>query len=311
MQCAAAVCACLPALAAAGGGGAAPEQAGRVLVAAGAVTDVDSGGHARTLADGDAVYAGDTIRTAAGAYASLNFEDGGEVILRPATELQIQRYHFDAAAHDPSDSGGQRPDAAPGAAPTAPENAVFDLAKGGLRAVSGLIGHVQHDDYALQTPTATLGIRGTAYDVRYCRDDCADEAEQGVAPDNGLYASVSQGAIALRNDAGESLTAAGQSAHVIGRGVLARRLAGLPAALRHMDLPEALRARAQAMRQHIQAERALRRQRRLQRRAERHDAAGAAAPADHPLARRIEQARQRRSAEPSAAGEPAQADQGN
>lgn len=306
LYCMALLCACMPRLAAAQAGAGAPEPAARVLVAAGAVTDTGADGRSRALADGDTVYAGDTVGTAAGGYASLDFEDGGELILRPSTQLQIRQYHFDAASHDPPAAGSAPSAPAPDAPPAGRESAVFSLAKGGLRAVSGLIGHLQHDDYALQTPTATLGIRGTAYDLRYCQDDCTDEAEQGVAPDNGLYASVSQGAIALRNDAGESLTGAGQSAHVRARGVLARRLAGLPAALRHMDLPEALRARAAAMRQRIHAERALRQQRRMQRRAARQAENGdAPATADHPLARRLEQARERRAEAQAPPSEPA------
>ena len=54
------------------------------------------------------------------------------------------------------------------------ESAFFRLLKGGFRAVSGLIGHTRREDYAVQTPVATIGIRGTDYEVRMCSGDCGD-----------------------------------------------------------------------------------------------------------------------------------------
>ncbi len=237
----------------------AAEVAGKAVLAEGAVTATTAAGAARALHDGDTIYAGDTITTRAGGYASLDFEDGAEVVLRPSSSFQIRQYHFEPAAHD--DNGNDVPLAAD--QPAVHESAFFSLLKGGFRAVSGLIGHVQRQDYELQTPTATIGIRGTAYDVRYCQDDCSDEADGGKAPDNGLYTNVGKGAIALKNDAGESLTSAGQSAHVAGRGVLIRRLSRAPSALRHMELPQRFHQRAERMRQRVRTERTQRfRQRR-------------------------------------------------
>src|SRR3990170_2668745 len=41
------------------------------------------------------------------------------------------------------------------------ERGVFGLLRGALRTVTGLIGRVNRDAYLIQTPTATVGIRGT------------------------------------------------------------------------------------------------------------------------------------------------------
>ena len=244
------------------------EQAGTVVVAVGAVTASGADGAARALADGDTLYSGDTVTTPADGYATLDFEDGGNITLRPSTAFQVVQFHFDAADHDDAVAqagSGDNPVFAAG--PAQPESAVFTLLKGGLRAVSGLIGHLHQDDYRMSTPTVTIGIRGTEYDARFCQDDCADEAENGQAPENGVYTTVNKGSIALKNDSGETLSAAGQSFHVAGRGVPFRRLEHPPPALRHMELPRQYQQRAVHMRKEIHAERERRQQQqRVQRR---------------------------------------------
>ena len=77
-------------------------------------------------------------------------------------------------ARQPPDASGQ-PLIKPASAPQ-PESAFFKLVKGGLRAVDGLIGQTTPQNYGVETPVATIGVRGTAFDVRYCGDDCIDES---------------------------------------------------------------------------------------------------------------------------------------
>ncbi|MGH8599631.1 MAG: hypothetical protein ACRET1_03145, partial [Burkholderiales bacterium] len=47
------------------------------------------------------------------------------------------------------------------------EKGFFSLVKGGLRTLTGLIGHVHHDKYKLNTTVAQIGIRGTGYTARF------------------------------------------------------------------------------------------------------------------------------------------------
>src|SRR3546814_15472343 len=48
--------------------------------------------------------------------------------------------------------------------PSSPsKSGFFRLLKGGFRAVSGLIGRVDHEEYRVSTPVATIGLRGTEY----------------------------------------------------------------------------------------------------------------------------------------------------
>jgi hypothetical protein len=251
-----------------------PEIAGSVALAQGSVTDTAKDGSSRPLKDGDYVYPGDSFVLGADSYLDLDLEDTGRILLRPNTTFQIQSYHYDADAHDasgPTDANGQ-PLIKPASAQ--PENAFFKLIKGGLRAVDGVIGKTSPQNYGVETPVATIGVRGTAFDARYCGDDCADEADASGAPENGLYTSVSEGSIGVKNDGGETVQPAGQSGYVKSRKERAQALATLPKALRHMDLPDKLKARAQQNRNNIQVRRQKRRQMVVQKRQAEQKASG-------------------------------------
>lgn len=217
-----------------GGGACAASQAGTVVLAVGNVTDQAADGSRRTLHDGDGIYSGDSLSTGRGAYLDLDFADGGRILLRPGTRFQIEHYHYAAAAPVQT--------AVPAIARSeVRESAFFRLIKGGLRAISGLIGHVTRADYRLDTPVATIGIRGTEYDVRYCNNDCGDKVGAAGAPQNGLYTGVDRGAIAVSNQAGEIITTAGQFMYVHDARSRIRLLRGRPAVLQHMRLPERYR----------------------------------------------------------------------
>jgi len=241
-----------------------PEIAGSVALAQGSVTDTATDGSSRQLKDGDSVYPGDAFVLGQDSYLDLDFEDGGRILLRPNTNFQIQSYHFDPDAHGSNLDANGQPLIKP--ASTQPESAFFKLVKGGLRAIDGLIGHTTPQNYGVETPVATIGVRGTAFDVRYCGDDCADESDASGKPENGLYTSVSEGTVAVKNDSGEAVTPAGHSGFVKSRKERLQALATPPKALRHMDLPEKLKPRAEKNRGQIKVKRQQRRQRILERR---------------------------------------------
>lgn len=217
----------------------AAEPAATVILAVGSVNDRAADGSLHTLHDGDSVYAGDNLSTGGGGWLDMDFADGGRILLRPGSQFQIEQFDYQPAAH---------PDNVPPTAAAEHESAFFRLFKGGLRAISGLIGHVYRASYRMDTPVATIGIRGTEYDVRYCANDCGSQAQPGAAPAQGLYAGVDKGAIALSNQVGETITTAGQYLYVRGARLPIESLKAPPAALRHMQLPEKYRARDDANR---------------------------------------------------------------
>jgi hypothetical protein len=237
-----------------------PEVAADVALAQGSVTDTGPDGTSRTLKDGDSVYAGDSFSLGADSYLDLDFTDGGHILLRPNTTFKIDRFHFEPEAH-PGDDGTP----ATLIKPAEPENAFFSLIKGGLRAIDGVIGHTEPESYGVQTPVATIGVRGTAFDVRYCGDDCQDEADSSGKPENGLYTSVDDGSIGVKTDAGETVTPKGHSGFVKSRRERLRALNTPPKALRHMRLPDKLKARDDDNHKKMNARQKQRRQLRIER----------------------------------------------
>ena len=72
----------------------------------------------------------------------------------------------------------------------------MSLLAGGIRTLTGRIGKTRRDAYLMNTPTASIGVRGTDYELRLCAGDCP-----AGSPD-GLYLGVTEGQIEARNEAG-------------------------------------------------------------------------------------------------------------
>jgi hypothetical protein len=169
-------------------------------------------GEATVLSKGSTVKQGDTITTEKGAYAQIKFSDGAVMTVKPGTRFVIQEQHFSEAEPEKDAS-------------------TFSLLKGGLRTVSGLIGkRGNRDAYKMNTATATIGIRGTVFDV----DDCASsqcvkgkakldddatnnttsssntgsESDEVLVP--AIYVGVHDGEVVVKNAAGELTLSAGQ-----------------------------------------------------------------------------------------------------
>ncbi|MDP1716807.1 MAG: FecR domain-containing protein [Burkholderiales bacterium] len=171
--------------------------AGKVLLASGEVIAVRDGRDVR-LAAGDAIHDRDTLSTGAASNLQVRLTDESIISLRERSQLRIDEYRF--AGKD----GGK-------------ESAFFRLLKGGFRTVTGLIGRVNHRDYAVTTASATIGIRGTMYALAQCQQDCRNS--DGSLAADGVYGSVlgpSRGTNQLTavNNAGESVIGINQHFHV-------------------------------------------------------------------------------------------------
>lgn len=209
---------------------AATAAAGTATLVTGHVSAATPSGEIRDLTKGSPVYEGEVVITAGSSFINIEFSDGGRVLLRPESRFQIERYQYAGAAAQPA--AGQ-PQAA--AQPVRQESAFFRLLKGGFRAVSGLIGHTRREDYAVQTPVATIGIRGTDYEVRLCQGDCGDVTP---APKDGLYAGVQSGSIALTNQGGTTTPKAGQYVFISGSGHVPTPGTNRPGALTQLPDPK-------------------------------------------------------------------------
>jgi hypothetical protein len=156
--------------------------AARVDFAIGEVVAINPAGQHRGLRKGDTIEQGDTVRTNGGR-AQLRFTDGAYVALQPDTLFRVDRYHFEGRA-DGSERGW------------------FSLLAGGMRTITGLVGRSNKRNYQVQTRVATIGIRGTEYQLRL---------------DSALTGSVGAGEIGVCNAAGCLGIADGQSFVVLDR----------------------------------------------------------------------------------------------
>jgi FecR protein len=140
-------------------------------------------GNSRNAVPGAEVNEGDQVRTGANAWALFEMSDGATITVRPSTEIRISRYRY---AED---------------GPAAQNSSVIDLAKGALRIITGLIGQSNRQGYAVNTPTATIGIRGTDHEPAYYP---AGDAEIGDH-EPGAFDKVNEGETFIRNEAGDEV----------------------------------------------------------------------------------------------------------
>lgn len=169
-------------------------QVGKVLQLNGPLFAKKADATILVLSVNSSVEEGDTLITEKKTYARIRFSDDSEMILRPNTQFRISQYYFDKAS--PKD-----------------DKSFYDLLKGGLRSITGMIGKRRRDSYKMTTVTAVIGVRGTAYEARICEGNC------GSCPD-GLYLFVSDGIIGVSNNAGSLDVSLGQFAYVANAGSL-------------------------------------------------------------------------------------------
>ncbi len=165
--------------------------AGSAIFVFGKATVVSSNGAVRTLTKGGAVDEGDRIVTGANGRVQIRLRDGGLIALRPATEFEIEAFHY-AVDSEQDDPFAQRESVS-----------FFSLVKGGFRSLTGAVGQKDKDAYRVRTPVATIGIRGTDYDAVLCAGDCAALSQAlGQSVQDGLYVGVNSGGVEITNDAG-------------------------------------------------------------------------------------------------------------
>lgn len=169
---------------------------GTITHLSGTLTVRKSDGSQRFLSVKSGVSEGDTLQTVQGTYARLKFDDGAEVVLRPESQMKIEEFKFDQ----------EKPEA---------DNMFFNLIKGGLRSVTGLLGRRNRDRVKFSAPSATIGIRGTHFGLLFCNNDCGNiPMPRGGPPDNGLHVDVVDGAVTITNPAGQQVLNAGQFGYV-------------------------------------------------------------------------------------------------
>jgi OmpA-OmpF porin, OOP family len=122
------------------------------------------------LQAGGRVQEGDVLVTPESATALVRMDDGANLLLRENTELSITKLRLQGEAGVLSQ--------------------VFELFAGACRYVTGALGKSRPAAVAFSTQTATVGIRGTDFDLVYTKQAIG-------AQDSGTYVRVLSGAVSL------------------------------------------------------------------------------------------------------------------
>jgi hypothetical protein len=145
-------------------------DAGTIQQVTGNVTITGANNVTRKAVPKEKVQSGDTISTEAKSETFIKMADDSSVVLRPNTRFEFSEFKYEKA---PTDSSLVR------------------LVRGTARMVTGLIGRRHPANVRVQTLTATIGIRGTDFEVAVIPED-TPEARAGV------YDLVHDGATNIR-----------------------------------------------------------------------------------------------------------------
>ncbi|PIQ38898.1 MAG: hypothetical protein COW58_14700, partial [Thalassolituus sp. CG17_big_fil_post_rev_8_21_14_2_50_53_8] len=148
----------------------AAELAGHIIMVKGDVTAQAADGSSRNLKRRDEIYPSDTIRTGTGSRVQIRFIDNALLALQENSQLSIHAYQ----QADADGKGGK---------------VLMELVEGGFRTLTGSIGKGNKEAYRVDTPVASIGIRGTLYSALLAKGQ--------------LMAGVWKGGITLSSDQGD------------------------------------------------------------------------------------------------------------
>ena len=120
------------------------DGAGTVKTLTGSATVIRTSA-ALPIATGQRVFSGDRIVSAQDGYVGIMLYDDTRLTIGPGSELLIREFEFNANSYV--------------------GNLTVSFLKGTARVVTGLIGKNSPENMRFNTPTATIGIRGTEFIV--------------------------------------------------------------------------------------------------------------------------------------------------
>jgi len=172
---------------------------GRIALLRGKASATEDRRQSRVLNVGAAIYERDQVQTGIKSFAVIAFQDKTRVTLSPMSAFRIEEHEYKPEQPDEN-------------------NSFFSFLQGGLRLVTGAIGRLNRKAFRVATPTATIGIRGTGFDL-VCQGACVSNnvlqdptrdtligkfMRFFVRPvyaqnaDSGMYAKVWSGSIELQ-----------------------------------------------------------------------------------------------------------------
>lgn len=139
------------------------DKIGTVVALEGGLKAVDSSSNERLLSQNSEIYLGDTLVTDEIAKGEIQFLDGTLVLLIPSSQYTMASYSSNRYK--------------------------ARLVSGGVRISTGLIAKKNPENFELNTPNATIGVRGTVFETRIA--------------DGNVYVGSSSGNLAVNNSAGK------------------------------------------------------------------------------------------------------------
>jgi hypothetical protein len=188
------------------GGNAWAQSAGTVDLSDGTVAVTSASGSRQAAFNGLGLNPGDTIETGADGELHAVLADGGFLAVRPDTVVKFAAFSAKGEASDET---------------------WIDLARGALRAVTGWIAKSHERAYKITTPTVTIGIRGTDFDVVHIPEGQAPPGDM-----TGTHNWVHEGTTIVQTQRGQLEVGADQAAHAPTANEAPRRHDGVPAFLR-------------------------------------------------------------------------------
>jgi hypothetical protein len=155
--------------------------AGVFQFVAGDVRVVLAEGSERPAAKGSPVSVGDTVTTAKSSTAQIKMGDGAIIVVQPESKLTVAEFSY-AGKEDGT------------------ERVQFRLQQGGIRSVTGAIGHTHKGNYMIETPIAHIGVRGTDHESWYFPSSASSD---GASTEAGLYNKVNVGLTYIQTSSGE------------------------------------------------------------------------------------------------------------
>jgi len=111
---------------------------------------IERNGNSVKAEDGTPVYPNDTVRTGADGSVGIIFKDNSRISLGPNSRLELKKFVFKPAQ-------GQF-------------SMLNKLTKGTASFVSGKMTKLSPESVVLETPSSTIGVRGTTYNIKVSED---------------------------------------------------------------------------------------------------------------------------------------------
>lgn len=125
-----------------------PKPVGRVVWVKGVLKAIMPNQEERLLKKTSLIYEKDTLTTDAESQAQVVFSDNTLMTFREGTKFVISQYSYRPASGKKSVG-----------------KYIMNLIEGGFRTITGIIAKTNPEDYQVNTPVATIGVRGTDYAV--------------------------------------------------------------------------------------------------------------------------------------------------